>query len=198
MLDAVLAFLAILNPFALFLYLRPTMKDLPTFEYSEAIIKASMISLAIFLLFAIMHDVIFGIIFNIDFESFRIFGGIVIFAFAFLFIVRGQKAFIQLKGSVDDLASEIALPYMVGAGTISLSILMREDYGLFAAGIMLVLIIAIHTAIVIGLHVLRRGIDHKPGRAAFDHVMEIMLRISGFFLGAIGVDMILVGLRTFF
>lgn len=174
------------------------MKDLPFGEYAEALIKTGMISLSIFLLFAVLKTFIFSTILNIDFESFRIFGGIVIFTFAFLFIARGQKAFIQLKGNVDELASEIALPYMVGAGTISLSIIMRQDYGLFNAGWMLTLIMAINVATVIGFHTIRTSIEHQPGKQAFDYVMEIMLRISGFFLGAIGIDMIMTGLRTFF
>lgn len=198
MISAILAFLAMLNPFALYLYLRPTMKDLPFGEYSEALIKAGMISLSIFLLFAVLKTFIFSTILNIDFASFRIFGGIIVFTFAFLFIARGQKAFIQLKGNVDELASEIALPYMVGAGTISLSIIIRQDYGLFAAGWMLVVIMAINVATVIGLHAIRVSLEHRPSRKAFDYVMEILLRISGFFLGAIGVNMVLEGLKAFF
>ena len=198
MYDVILAFLAILNPFALFLYLRPTMKDLPLSAYAEAIVKASMISLSIFLIFIVFHDFLFDTLFKIEFDAFRIFGGIILFSFAFLFIVKGQKAFIQLKGNVDDLAAEIALPYMVGAGTISLAILLREDHGLLTAGWLLFVIMAIHTLILVGLQYLRSNIENKPGRLAFDYVMEILLRISGFFLGAIGINMVLVGIRAFF
>ena len=198
MISEILAFLAMLNPFALFLYLRPAMKDLPAREYSEALIKAGTISLIVFLTFVLLKDFIFETLLNIDFEAFRIFGGIILFSFAFIMIVRGQKAFIQLKGSIDELAAEIALPYMVGAGTISLSILLRESFGILMAGWLLFVIMAIHVGIVIGLHFIRKMIDHKPGQHAFDYSMEVLLRVSGFFLGAIGIDMVLTGIRAFF
>ncbi|MFW5755581.1 MAG: MarC family protein, partial [Tangfeifania sp.] len=81
-------------------------------------------SLFICLVFFLSGDFIFRRVFQIEFESFRIFGGIIIFSYAHFFIVKGQRALIMIKENLDDLASEIALPFMVGAGTISLSILL--------------------------------------------------------------------------
>jgi multiple antibiotic resistance protein len=81
-----------------------------------------LISFAICLSFFYIGDIIFQETFQIDFESFRIFGGIIAFSYACYFIVKGQKAVIIMKEDLDDLAAEIALPFMVGAGMISLSI----------------------------------------------------------------------------
>ncbi|WP_187262475.1 MarC family protein [Pontibacter beigongshangensis] len=110
---AIVGFLVMLNPFALFLYLKPVMKDLSDKDFRSVFIKASVISFSIFLVFLLFGDMVFQKVFRINFDSFRIFGGIVLFSFAYMFIVQGKKAFIQIKGDLHDLASEIALPFMV-------------------------------------------------------------------------------------
>ena len=93
-------------------------------KYYYVLFKASLISFAIYTLFVLGGNFLFQKLFQISFESFRLFGGIVIFSFAYQYIVGGRNAMIKMKGSLDDLASEIALPFMVGAGTISIAILM--------------------------------------------------------------------------
>ena len=126
MISTLVEFLVMLNPFALFLYLEPLRKDLSHKEFLIVIFKSSIISFTICLSFFFLGDTIFTSVFQINFESFRIFGGIIIFSYAYYYIVKGQKALIIIKENLDDLASEIALPFMVGAGSISLSIILSN------------------------------------------------------------------------
>ncbi|WP_207494470.1 MarC family protein [Aridibaculum aurantiacum] len=198
MISAIVSFLVMLNPFALFLYLKPVMKDLSDQDFVRVFLKATIISFFIFLAFLFFGDIFFLQVFRINFESFRIFGGIVIFSLAYLFIVRGEKAFIQMKGDLHDLASEIALPFMVGAGTISLTVLMRDRLVLWQGIVALVIILLITFFVIIGMKKIRDGIKSEKFRLAFDKNMEVLLRINGFFLGAIGVDMIVHGIRSSF
>lgn len=139
---------------------------------------------------------IFEKIFQINFESFRIFGGIILFSLAYLYIIRGQKGFLQAKENLDDLASEIALPFMVGAGTISLAILLGDRLNFPQNIISLVSIMIINFIFVIGLKELRVRIKNQKFRVAFDKNMEILIRINGFFVGAIGINMILNGVTN--
>jgi multiple antibiotic resistance protein len=185
-----------LNPFALFLYLKPVMQDLSETDFRSVFLKASTISFGIYLVFLLFGDVVFQKVFNINFESFRIFGGIVLFSFSYIFIVQGKKAFIQIKGDLHDLASEIALPFMVGAGTISLTILMSEQLQLWQGVMALVLIMLINYLIIMGLKQVRRAMRSRKFQIAFDKIMELLLRINGFFLGAIGVDMVTTGVSN--
>ncbi|GAB3538344.1 MarC family protein [Pontibacter brevis] len=194
MIAAIFSFLVMLNPFALFLYLKPVMNDLSDADFRSVFLKATMISFSIFLVFLLFGDVVFQKVFRINFESFRIFGGIVLFSFAYVFIVQGKKAFIQIKGDLHDLASEIALPFMVGAGTISLTILMSEQLELWQGVVSLALIMLANFIIIMGLKQIRRGMRSKSVQTAFDKNMELLLRINGFFLGAIGVDMVVTGI----
>lgn len=196
MIAAILSFLVMLNPFALFLYLKPVMSDLSEADFRSVFLKASTISFSIFLVFLLLGDIVFQKVFRINFESFRIFGGIVLFSFAYIFIVQGKKAFIQIKGDLHDLASEIALPFMVGAGTISLTVLMSEQLVLWQGALSLFLIMLINFIFIMGMKQIRRSMRSKKVQLAFDKNMELLLRINGFFLGAIGIDMIVTGISN--
>jgi len=196
MIAAIVSFLVMLNPFALFLYLKPIMQDLSEADFRSVFLKASTISFCIYLVFLLFGDLVFQKVFSINFESFRIFGGIVLFSFAYIFIVQGKKAFIQIKGDLHDLASEIALPFMVGAGTISLTVLMSEQLQLWQGVVALGLIMLINYLIIMGLKQMRRTMRSKSFQITFDKIMELLLRINGFFLGAIGVDMVTTGISN--
>jgi multiple antibiotic resistance protein len=198
MLSVILGFLVMLNPFALFLYLRPVMQDLTHQQFLAVFIRASFISLVIFLIFLLFGDIIFEEIFKIHFDAFRIFGGIILFSLAYLYIVKGQRGFIQVRENLDDLASEIALPFMVGAGTISLSILMGDQLMIYEGILSLIIIMIINFVCVIGLKEIRARISSGKLQIAFDKNMEILMRINGFFIGAIGVDMIVRGIQNLF
>lgn len=196
MIAAIVSFLVMLNPFALFLYLKPVMKDLSDSDFRSVFLKASLISFFIYLVFLLFGDVVFQKVFRINFESFRIFGGVVLFSFAYIFIVQGKKAFIQIKGDLHDLASEIALPFMVGAGTISLTVLMSDELQLWQGVLSLVIIMFINFLIIMGLKQIRSSMRSKKIQTAFDKNMELLLRINGFFLGAIGIDMMVTGITN--
>ena len=198
MLESIIAFLVMLNPFALFLYLKPIMEELNNKKFLSVFFKASLISYAIFVIFMAGSDFLFQKVFQISFEAFRIFGGIVIFSFAYHFIAKGEQAFVQMKEDLDDLASEIALPFMVGAGTISLSALMGYKQTFTEGLLTLFIILSLNFIIVVGLKTFKDNIKYNRVKIAFDKNMEIMLRLAGFFLGAIGINMIVSGIKAFF
>ncbi|PIR69734.1 MAG: MarC family protein [Candidatus Niyogibacteria bacterium CG10_big_fil_rev_8_21_14_0_10_46_36] len=193
----ILAFLALLNPFALFLYLQPVMSALSRKDFLIVLAKASLISFLIFYIFSLTGTFLFEDIFRIHFESFRIFGGIIIFAQAFLFVVQGRLALLGMKESLDDLASEIALPFFVGAGTISVSILIGSEFNAMEGFSVLFLILFINYICIFVLMMLRELFSKKL-KVAFDKVMGILLRLSGFFIGAVGLDMVVTGIRRLF
>lgn len=198
MIQTIAEFLVLLSPFALFLYLRPVMKELSNQEFVKVLLKATIISFVIFFIFLASGDIIFRHVLNINFESFRIFGGIIIFSIAYLFIMKGQKAFFHLRGSLDDLAAEIALPFLVGAATISLAILMGEKFSVGMGSILLSIILAINFFSILFLKYLRDRIEKKKFKVAFDKNMEVLLRLNGFFIGAIGINMIIRGIDTLY
>lgn len=198
MFSLLISFIVMINPVALFLYLQPIMLELDHKAFRKVLIKASLTSFSIYLLFFLFGDVIFTEVFQINFEAFRIFGGIVLFSFAYFYIVKGQKAMLRMKENLDDLANEIALPFMVGAGTISLAILMKEqlDYSLGIATLLLALTASYF--VVMGLKFTRDKLKKEKFRIAFDKNMEIIVRLNGFFVGAIGINMMNTGIQNMY
>lgn len=198
MLVSIVELVVMLNPFALFLYLEPLQKDLNHKQFMTVIVKATLISLFICYLFFFSGEFLFKRVFMIDFESFRIFGGIIIFSYAYFFIVKGQRALIMIKENLDDLASEIALPFMVGAGTISLSILTSYRHTKLIGVLILLIAFLINFLSIYLLKIVRDKMEGKRLKTAYDKNMEVLLRLNGFFIGAIGVNMVLTGIQNMF
>ncbi len=196
MIPTITAFLVMLNPFAMFLYLGPIMKELPHKDFVSVLLRASIISMGIFSIFLFAGDFLFQDIFRIDFESFRIFGGIVVFSLAYFYIVHGHKALVRMKTDLDDLASEIALPFMVGAGTISLTLVMAHEFSTVEGLGLLSVILSLNSFMILALKFVRDKIPKQKIKIAFDKNMEIFLRLTGFFLGAIGINMVITGITA--
>ncbi|MFY8160453.1 MAG: MarC family protein [Candidatus Kapaibacteriota bacterium] len=195
--NEIIQFLVMINPFALFLYLNPLMAKLSNKDFIKVLVKASLISFLTYIIFLLAGDFIFSQIFQIDYEAFRVFGGIVIFSFAYIYIVKGGRAILEDNGNLNDLAATIAMPFMVGAGTISLSIIMGKNYPYYIG-------VGIITASVIFsfgfILLLKKLKDILPENAkiAFDKNMEVLLRLNGFFVGAIGINMMFTGIKRIF
>ena len=104
----------------------------------------------------------------------------------------------MMKEDLDNLASEIALPFMVGAGTISLSILLSQEMSYFLGTTTLIIIFLVNFLLLMFLIKLRKMMDTKRIKIAFDKNMGVLLRLNGFFIGAMGIDMILTGINNLF
>lgn len=194
--ELILSFVLLLNPFALFLYLKDVMEALSNREFAKVMLRASIISFIICLVFAAFGDEIFMNIFHVNFESFRIFGGVVLFSFSFLFIVRGHNTIIQVKPNIDEIANELAMPFMVGAGAISLSIIIGNNAGNYiwsAAQIGLALVI--NLVVIFVLKYLKDYLTTINARSLFDKVMGMLVRLLAFMVGAIGVQMMATGIK---
>jgi multiple antibiotic resistance protein len=192
--NEIIPILVMMNPIGLFLYLAPIRKQLSRHNFIKVLFKASLISFSILFLFFLTGNFLFEEVFRIHFESFRIFGGIVIFSFSYLFIVKGKKAFIHMKEDLDDLASEIALPFMVGAGTISLTVLLSYKTTMFMGTMILLIAMGLAFLIILLLNLFREKIPLHKFKVAFDKNMEVLLRLNGFFIGAIGINMVITGI----
>jgi multiple antibiotic resistance protein len=198
MLTEAIAFLVMLNPFGLFLYLHPIMKELSHRDFTVLLIKANVISFGIYVLFLAAGDLLFDYVFQIHFESFRIFGGTIIFSFAYLFIVKGQRAYITLKEDLTNMATEVALPFMVGAGTISITLLIGHHHPFHLGFLMLATILGINFLMLMLLKAIRQKFELRQMRLAFDKNMDILFRLNSFFLGAIGINMVITGINNMY
>lgn len=196
MLGYYFSFLILLNPIALFIYLLPIKKERGMGTFIQVLLRASIISGAIYVLFAVFGQAIFQAL-GVDFEAFRVFGGVVLISFALSFILQGKKSMITTRGELSTIAAEVALPFIVGAGTITLSILVGEALDATRGAATITAVMVTNFVIVICLALLRQSLKPKL-QVVFDKNAEILLRINGFIVGAYGVDLITTGLGNLF
>jgi len=189
------AFLAILNPFALCLYLAAVMDDLESRTFFKVLLQASVISLVVFWVFALVGESLLVTVLNLRTESLRIFGGIIFFIIGYNYVMRGYKAAEVLRGTLEDLPSAIALPYMIGAGTITQAILVGKKHSAHVSMLILLVGIAVAFVLVAGFKVLR---DHmkRRNKLVFNRYVNILSRINGLLIGAISTQMVVSGVRS--
>jgi len=184
--------LMLLNPFLLILYLIDLVQDLDRKTFRMVLIRAGLISGGIFALFALLGDALFSEVLQARFASFQIFGGIVFLLIGIQFIFKGPGALRSMRGDPEHIAGSVALPIMIGPGTISASILAgsRLSPGL-AVGSIVIAVIA--TVLVILL--LKDLYDFVVPRNArlVERYIEVMGRVTALVVGTFSIEMIMQG-----
>jgi len=184
----------LLNPFLLAVYLLPLIRELDCRTFMRVLARGGAISVAAFVAFAALGDAIFQDVLQVRFAAFLVFGGVVFILIALQFIFKGPDAIEMLRGEVGYVAGSIAMPFMIGPGTINASVLAgsRLPLSLAAATIAAAVVTA-----VVGLGVLKRVHDMVKKRNArlVSAYVDMVGRISALVIGAIAVEMIFQGLE---
>ncbi|MBN2132708.1 MAG: hypothetical protein JW741_24620, partial [Sedimentisphaerales bacterium] len=125
--------LVLLNPFLLIIYLIDVVQKLDQRQFARVLIRAGMIATAVFWCFAVLGDAVFSDVMHADFASFQIFGGVVFLLIGLQFVFRGPTAIQVLRGESEHLAGAIAMPILIGPGTISASVIIGKRHGTIPA-----------------------------------------------------------------
>lgn len=186
-------FLVILNPFALCLYLAGVMEDLDTSSFIKVLCGASLISLAVFTIFVLFGEPLLVVVLGVRPEALRIFGGVIFAIVGYNYVVKGYRATQVLRGNIDELPSEIALPFMIGAGTITQSILIGKRHTAGTAFLIVLIVVVLSFLIVIAFKFVRDNMASSKEKV-FDKYVNILSRINGLVIGAVSTDMIVTGI----
>lgn len=190
-----LLLLMLLNPFLVILYLIDVIKKLTFFQYSKALITAGIISSVVFIIFALVGDYVFATIFQAHFASFQIFGGIIFLVIGLQFVFKGTTAIDILRGELPQIAGAIAMPVMIGPGTISASIIIGQRMNpLQAVGC---IIFAVGFSVLVMI-VLKSVHDKVITRREYliERYTEIAGRILAIYIGTISIEMIMKGMAS--
>jgi small neutral amino acid transporter SnatA (MarC family) len=187
--------LVLLNPFLVIVYLVDVVEKLNREEFARVLARAGLIATIVFSCFAVLGDAVFADVIQADFASFQIFGGVVFLLIGLQFVFRGPTAIEFLRGDSEGLASAIAMPILVGPGTISASVIIGKRHdSLPACGAVLV---AVGTSILImiGLKAIHDYVRprHEP---LIQRYIEIAGRITALFVGTVSIQMIMQGAGT--
>ncbi|MGF1492072.1 MAG: MarC family protein [Microcoleaceae cyanobacterium] len=186
----------LLNPFLMSIYLIRLIQELQIDVFADVLIRGAAISAIVFVLFAWTGDIIFTQILQVGLESFLIFGGIIFLVIGLQFFFNGDQAIGRLRGDVKNLPVTIALPYMVGPGTISASILLGSRLSLVLSALSIVLTL---TSAVMGILILKLVHDLVKQRkeAIVDRYVDIAGRTSALIIGTFAIDLILKGINLY-
>lgn len=192
--NSLISFLAILNPFALCLYLAGVMDDLESRDFMRVLAVATILSWVVFCLFALAGEPLLVDLLGVQPQALRVFGGVIFFVVAYNYVTKGYRATEILRGSVEELPSAIALPYMIGAGTLTQAILAGKQNPPVPSVLLLLVGVVTCFLVVAGFKLVR---DHM--KTTREHVflryVNILSRINGLLIGAISVEMVVSGVR---
>lgn len=193
-LSTIVSFMAILNPFALSLYLQGVMDDLERRQFFRVLLTASIMSLVAFWVCAAAGEPLLRRGLGVSMPALRAFGGMIFLIIAYNYTIHGYQAAEALRGSLDELPSAIALPYMIGAGTITQSIIVGRDHQLLVSlGLILGAVIVsflVVTVFYVVRETLRRSKEH-----IFRRYVNMLARLNGLLIGGIAVKMIFTGVH---
>lgn len=187
--------LMLLNPFLMIVYLIDLVQDLEMRTFSRVLIRAGLISSAIFIVFALLGDTIFSRLLQARFESFQIFGGIIFLIIGIRFVFNGTEAMKGIRGRPEHIAGAIAMPIMIGPATISASILAGNSLSKGMASLAILLAVGLSVLVVI---VLKRVHDFVRPRneGLVERYIEIMGRVTALVVGTFSIEMIMQGLSS--
>ena len=187
--------LVLLNPFLIIIYLIDIATKLKLNQFSNVVVRAGIITFVVFCFFAILGDAVFSDIVQADFASFQIFGGVIFLMIGLKFVFNGPHAIEMLRGESEQLAGAIAIPIMIGPGTISASVVIGRNHEPLTACALVLLAMVICTGIMIILKSIHDIVRPRNERLVQRYI-EITGRISALYIGTVAIDMIMQGLRS--
>ncbi len=188
--------LVLLNPFLMSIYLLDLMRDQDPPGLAKTLLRASLISGGVFVLFAVTGDAIFYDVLQVRFASFQVFGGVVFLLIGVRFVFNGPQAIAELRGQAEHVAGSVALPFMIGPGTVSASVVTGARLDAWPA--VLAIIVAL-TGAVIGLLAIKFLHDfvRRRNQALVERYIDLVGRMSALVIGTIAIEMIYQGVKLY-
>lgn len=185
-------FFSLLNPFLMSIYMIGLIRHTDTKVFNKALIQGGLIAYAVFLLFAWGGEAIFNRYLNVRFESFQIFGGLIFLVIGYRYVFQGADTIGEMRGAPEHLAGTVAMPFMIGPGTISAAVVTGMSMSLVEAAIVIALVLFVSCSVLIAM---KFSHDHLRYRHAkyIDRYFDIVGRLASLLIGTIAVDMIVNG-----
>lgn len=186
--------LALLNPFLLVVYLVGPMKKLNRSQFTRVLLRAGLIASLVFCCFAVAGDAIFTDVIKADFASFQIFGGLILVLIGLQFVFKGPSAMEILQGEAAHISGAIAMPILIGPGTISASVIIGKRHDAITA--CLVILLAMFVSLVLVLF-LKALLDYVLPRreALIERYVGVAGRVTALYVGTVAIEMIMRGIK---
>jgi small neutral amino acid transporter SnatA (MarC family) len=190
---SILFLFVLLNPFLIVVYLTDIVKNKPLRIFGNILLRAGLISFVVFSLFAILGDAVFTTFLNANFASFQIFGGVIFLLIGIQFIFKGGVAIEILRGESKHIAGAIAMPILIGPGTLTYSVIIGQRLSKVNAVIAIGLTVFLCISIIYLLKLLYDRI-HRKKEELIEQYIDIAGRVTAFIIGTISIEMIMNGI----
>lgn len=184
----------LLNPFLMVVYLLDVFEKLPSGTFRRVLLRAGLISFPVFSLFALLGDFLFRDVLQAEFASFQVFGGIIFLLIGLQFVFQGNSAIAALRGESQHIAGAIAMPIMIGPGTIGASILIGKRLSPFNAVLAVGAAVLASVLVIVLLKHLHDYVRERNEKLV-DRYIEIVGRAMALVVGTFAVEMIMRGLE---
>jgi multiple antibiotic resistance protein len=182
-----------LNPFALSVYLLDIFRSNSFRTVAGIVLRAALISGTVFGVFACFGEAVFTKVLQVRFAAFQVFGGLLFLIIALRFMLSGSATLVTLRGEPEQVAGTVAMPFMIGPGTVSAATMagLRLEPLLAVAAILSALLCTV--MVLVGFKVLFDWLGARNGRLT-ERYVQLASRVSAMAMGAIAVEMTLSGL----
>jgi multiple antibiotic resistance protein len=189
--------LVLLNPFLVVVYLVDLVEKLELRRFARVLLAGGAMAALVLCGFAILGDAVFSDMVQAKFASFQIFGGVVFLIIGLQFVFQGPKAINILRGDSEHLAGAIAMPVLIGPGTISASVIIGKRHDRLVACVIVVVAVVASIVLMIGLKAIHDFVRPRNERL-IQRYIEITGRIVALFVGTVAVQMIMQGIGSWF
>jgi len=191
---SILLMFVLLNPFILSVYLIDVIRDLTFPILARHLIRAAIVSLVAFWTFAILGDAVFEDVLQLRFPSFLIFGGVTFLIIGIRLILGGGPPMEGLRPDSAGISGAIAMPLMIGPGTISASVVTgsRLPQGQAILSILIAVV-----AMTVSILVFKMVHDYVRDRnePLVHKYLEVAGRMTTLFTGSFAIEKNMNGLQ---
>lgn len=193
--SSVIILFILLNPFLVVIYIIDLVQDFNLSEFLKIISRAGIISFLVFVLFAVTNNFIFTDILQSNFASFQIFGGIVFLIIGIKFVFQGVDAVKSMRGKPKHIVGSIAMPILIGPGSISASIVIGSRLDTIPA-VTAIFIAVFLSIIILGILKTLHDLINPRNEKLIERYIEIMGRITALVVGTFSIEMIMQGMKS--
>jgi small neutral amino acid transporter SnatA (MarC family) len=181
----------------LIIYLLDLVRDMDKSHFARILFRAGIISVVVFVGFSTVGELMFQNVIQAKFASFQVFGGSVFLIIGLRFVFVGNEAFKGLRGDPEHVAGAVAMPIMIGPGSISASILAGKQLGIGLGSVSIALATAVSLLIMMLLKILHDYIQPR-NEALVQRYVEIAGRVAALVVGTFSIEMIFQGIAAWF
>ncbi|MEX0718428.1 MAG: MarC family protein [Planctomycetaceae bacterium] len=190
--ESALLLFVLLNPFLMSIYLLPLIQKLTAADFGRVLLRAAAIAGVVFALFAWAGDAVFRDVLQARFAAFLIFGGVVFVLIALRMVHEGGAAIETFRGSPKHVAGAVAMPFMIGPGTVSASVLAGSKLPVPAAILAIAVTLLLVVVSLVAMKAIHDWVNLRAERLV-ERYVEIVGRVSAIVIGTIAVEMLLQG-----